>query len=268
MTTPAQHAAALAAAFAAFAADQDQAALTTALTAALGAYDDVGGLSDAIKTLIATNETFLASVRFFQPSGTVESVDTLPVGRPTGEYWVVTDGANAGHGYLRVGTQWVDMGLVRGPTGATPNLQVGSIAALEPDAAPWAGISGTAEDPLLHLQIPRGRNALHGISLSVAYRMEAGEVLASYVSVQDERFDPDGARAISQDADAVERVITLKRGDGSTWGTITFAAGAKTGVFDIPDPTNPADGVLLFLAPAGAGCALTHIAIHIPGAAS
>ena len=44
-----------------------------------------------------------------------------------------------------------------GATGATPNLTVGNVTTLEPNASATASITGTAEDPVLNLGIPRGQ---------------------------------------------------------------------------------------------------------------
>ena len=44
-----------------------------------------------------------------------------------------------------------------GATGATPNLTIGTVTTLEPDASATASITGTAEDPVLNLGIPRGQ---------------------------------------------------------------------------------------------------------------
>ena len=44
-----------------------------------------------------------------------------------------------------------------GATGATPNLTIGTVTTLEPDASATATITGTAEDPVLNLGIPRGQ---------------------------------------------------------------------------------------------------------------
>lgn len=44
-----------------------------------------------------------------------------------------------------------------GATGATPNLTIGTVTTLEPDASATATITGTAENPVLNLGIPRGQ---------------------------------------------------------------------------------------------------------------
>ena len=43
-----------------------------------------------------------------------------------------------------------------GPTGATPNIQIGTVQTLEPGQDATASMSGTPENPLLNLGIPKG----------------------------------------------------------------------------------------------------------------
>ena len=45
-----------------------------------------------------------------------------------------------------------------GPTGATPNLQIGTVTTLDAGSDATASITGTSENPLLNLGIPRGEN--------------------------------------------------------------------------------------------------------------
>ena len=44
----------------------------------------------------------------------------------------------------------------KGETGATPNIQIGTVQTLEPGQQATASMSGTAENPLLNLGIPKG----------------------------------------------------------------------------------------------------------------
>lgn len=44
----------------------------------------------------------------------------------------------------------------KGDTGATPNIQIGTVQTLEPGQQATASMSGTAENPLLNLGIPKG----------------------------------------------------------------------------------------------------------------
>ncbi len=46
-----------------------------------------------------------------------------------------------------------------GSTGATPNIQIGTVQTLEPGQDATASMSGTPENPLLNLGIPKGENA-------------------------------------------------------------------------------------------------------------
>ena len=45
-----------------------------------------------------------------------------------------------------------------GPTGATPNIQIGTVQTLDPGNQATASMSGTPENPLLNLGIPKGEN--------------------------------------------------------------------------------------------------------------
>ena len=45
-----------------------------------------------------------------------------------------------------------------GPTGATPNIQIGTVQTLEPGQQATASMTGTPENPLLNLGIPKGKN--------------------------------------------------------------------------------------------------------------
>lgn len=45
----------------------------------------------------------------------------------------------------------------QGETGATPNLQIGTVTTLQPDEQATASITGSAENPLLNLGIPKGQ---------------------------------------------------------------------------------------------------------------
>ena len=47
----------------------------------------------------------------------------------------------------------------KGDTGATPNIQIGTVQTLEPGQQATASMSGTPENPLLNLGIPKGENA-------------------------------------------------------------------------------------------------------------
>ena len=51
---------------------------------------------------------------------------------------------------------WKDLVQLSEITGATPNLQIGEVETLEPGEAAMATITGTPENPLLNLGIPKG----------------------------------------------------------------------------------------------------------------
>jgi len=147
MTTPAQHATTLADLAAQFKAGTiTQSAYATALTTALEAYDDTGALAEAVRALMASNETILASLQLFTPDGGVELVGDLPSDADPGAFWLVTTGEFASHGFLRVGSGWEDLGPVRGPEG--PAGPTGATGATGPqgDTGP-TGPQGPQGDP-------------------------------------------------------------------------------------------------------------------------
>lgn len=57
----------------------------------------------------------------------------------------------------------------KGDTGATPNIQIGTVQTLEPGQQATASMSGTPENPLLNLGIPKGEN---GASETIVQQMQ------------------------------------------------------------------------------------------------
>ena len=54
-----------------------------------------------------------------------------------------------------------------GPTGATPNIQIGTVQTLEPEQQATASMTGTPENPVLNLGIPKGEQGPAGDSVIV-----------------------------------------------------------------------------------------------------
>lgn len=61
-----------------------------------------------------------------------------------------------------------ESGIFNGATGATPDLQIGSVSTVDAGKNAAAWIEGTAEKPVIHLQIPKGADAVVDASLSAA----------------------------------------------------------------------------------------------------
>lgn len=119
MATPTQHAAAVAAAIAAYVASPNQTTLAAALATAFNAYDgDIGGLTNLAGNLMDQVNTTLETIGLFRVTGEVDLVDDLPDEAATGEFWMVTTGSMADHGFLRSGSRWVDLfSALQGPQG-------------------------------------------------------------------------------------------------------------------------------------------------------
>lgn len=263
-TTPTQHGAAIAAAIAAFHAGGTQSALATALASALVAYDDVGGLAERIEALITDNATIISSLQLFQAKGAVALVSNLPTSAAEGDFWVISSGEFARHGYIRSGGAWVDMGIIEGPIGQTPNLTF-SVTSLLPGQAPTVAVTGTPEDPAIALGIPRGRNARNSVSISVTYGLEPLEILGFWVAEQDTTFVAANSRARAKVAATAAATITILK-NGSAWGTITWSAGATVATVTIPTPSVLAGDLLEFVAQATPDTTLAHVAITLAGA--
>lgn len=92
--------------------------------------------------------------------GPVASVADLPATAPSGELWLV-GAASPYDGWFYNGGSWEDLGQIAigpvGPTGATPDLQIGTVETGAPGSAAEASITGTPEEPLLNLKLPRGQ---------------------------------------------------------------------------------------------------------------
>lgn len=58
--------------------------------------------------------------------------------------------------------QWKGDNGAKGDTGATPNLQIGTVTTLDSGSNATASITGTTENPLLNLGIPRGNDGASG----------------------------------------------------------------------------------------------------------
>ncbi|MDD7647521.1 MAG: hypothetical protein PUJ35_09820 [Ruminococcus bromii] len=65
-----------------------------------------------------------------------------------------------------------------GPAGATPNIQIGTVETLEAGSAATASMTGTPENPLLNLGVPKGADGAGGggnISLPLLYDLTTTE---------------------------------------------------------------------------------------------
>lgn len=97
-----------------------------------------------------------------QISGRAESTAGLPPTAEQGEMWAV--GAEEPYdAYCYLGT-WISMGKIfppgpqgqTGQTGATPNFQIGTVQTGAAGSQAQATITGTPENPVLNLVIPKG----------------------------------------------------------------------------------------------------------------
>lgn len=84
---------------------------------------------------------------------------------------------------------WYNWKGDNGDTGATPNLQIGTVETLESGSSATASITGTTENPLLNLGIPRGEGGTGGSEKE--WKLLKDLTLTETVSEITEIFDND-----------------------------------------------------------------------------
>ena len=85
--------------------------------------------------------------------------------------------------------KWKGEAGAKGDTGATPNLQIGTVTTLESGSSATASITGTTENPLLNLGIPRGEGGTGGSEKE--WKLLKDLTLTETVSAITEIFDND-----------------------------------------------------------------------------
>ena len=72
------------------------------------------------------------------------------------------------------------LGIPQGATGATPNITIGSVTTLEPGTPATATITGTAENPVLNLGIPKGAKGDTGVGIESIYETGTSGAVHTY----------------------------------------------------------------------------------------
>jgi hypothetical protein bacD2_02385 len=85
--------------------------------------------------------------------------------------------------------KWKGEAGAKGDTGATPSLQIGTVETLESGSSATASITGTTENPLLNLGIPRGEGGTGGSEKE--WKLLKDLTLTETVSAITEIFDND-----------------------------------------------------------------------------
>lgn len=86
--------------------------------------------------------------------------------------------------------KWKGDNGAKGDTGATPNLQIGTVTTLESGSSATASIAGTTENPLLNLGIPKGNSGTGGSEKEWEYieTIETAEEVKSVVKNFDKEY--------------------------------------------------------------------------------
>lgn len=106
-----------------------------------------------------------------------------------------------------------------GATGATPNIQIGTVETGNPGTDAEASMSGTPENPLLNLKIPRGEDSSGSVSTVDGVQPESGDVPLGAV-----RYNADQTLTEAQQSKARENVNAAK--NAAMTGATASAAGA------------------------------------------
>lgn len=72
------------------------------------------------------------------------------------------------------------LGIPQGATGATPNITIGSVTTLDPGTPATATITGTAENPVLNLGIPKGAKGDTGVGIESIYETGTSGAVHTY----------------------------------------------------------------------------------------
>lgn len=123
---------------------------------------------------------------------------------------------------------WYNWKGDNGDTGATPNLQIGTVETLESGSSATASITGTTENPLLNLGIPRGADGTSGTGGSSEKEWEYIETIETTEEVRSvvKNFDKEYSELYikmfveNNSADATG-ILTFKVNDKALYTTNT-----------------------------------------------
>lgn len=175
--------------------------------------------------VIGTNgEVLKSAVAVIRISGSIVGNGQAP--NPV-QNWIdsATKALNEAYAIVAELQQKLDDGEFVGPqgdpgaTGATPNIQIGSVETGNPGTDVEASISGTAENPLLNLKIPRGADGSGSVSKVDGVEPDNGDVPLGAV-----RYSAAQSLTEAQQAQARENISAAK--NAAMTGATASAAGA------------------------------------------
>ena len=95
------------------------------------------------------------------------SAETLPAGSSATAHYDYDSGT-------------LTLGIPQGETGATPNITIGSVTTLNPGEQATATITGTADNPVLNLGIPKGAKGDTGVGIESIYETGTSGAVHTY----------------------------------------------------------------------------------------
>ena len=122
-----------------------------------------------------------------------------------------------------------DVGLKgdKGDTGATPNIQIGTVQTLPAESPATASMTGTPESPLLNLGIPRGASGSGG-----ATDEQVASAVSAWLTEHPEAITTvqDGAITTDKLADAAVTMKKIGIGTSTEYENIPYFTGTSPGV--------------------------------------
>lgn len=170
------------------------AGITTAYGAAVrggyeGTYEqfctDLGKLADVLSEFLGFSVTVETLAEGAEARGEYDA-GVLSLGIPRGDTGngIQSIALNADYTLTVTytnGQTWTS-GSIRGETGATPNLQIGTVSTLSPGSPATAEITGTRDEPRLNLGIPQGvPGEVPAASIAPAYDASSTYAVGEYV---------------------------------------------------------------------------------------
>ena len=112
------------------------------------------------------------------PDLTIGTTETLPAGSSA----TATITGTKENPVLNLGIPQGTQGIQgerggKGDTGATPDISIGTVETLNPDESATATITGTAENPVLNLGVPKGDTGVDGFSPSASVTKQDGNIV-------------------------------------------------------------------------------------------
>lgn len=124
----------------------------------------------------------------------------------------------------------------KGDTGATPNLSIGTVSTVNPDQSASATITGTAENPVLNLSLPRGQTGsiTNAYGSNIPYSESDSRTIKDVVDEQGSLVIAVDRKIAIPNAGAITTVDLTGNGLNSSYSLISWRCKDRATQADIP----------------------------------